>query len=551
MTLEKVTNIGITLSTGQTVPVIRAVLSEHTGYLSPSDANDLMLEVYNQAFGCVTGVGAYQQYNFPYVPDIDYFELPIGSFNIGDDTGFKLWTNYYHSGGPTTHTQYFEAKLYYKGDLITTLSPTSANRDFATSFLVIFTDEDYNLLIPGPDYVVHGIKIVGDTKTSVSDYHKNMLICGLFEDEGVYENAQISGFAFHDYSNIKDQITNEINPDPEKDPYDPGGTEGSGPGGGGGNHDLDSDNIDIPSLPSLSAVDTGFVTIFNPSLAQLQTLSDYLWSSAFDIDTIKKLFANPMDAFLGFSIVPVDVPSGGQKVVKVAGVSTGISMTVAARQFVEVDCGSITVNEYWGAYLDYEPFTTAALYLPYIGVHPIAIDDIMGKTVKIVYHVDILSGSCVAYVKCGSSVLYSFIGQCSSNVPMTASDWTNTINGALTIASAIGSMVSSGGASAPSAAGTIASTAVNSLKPSIEKSGSISGTGGMMGIQKPYLIITRPKQAIPTNQNKYMGYPSFITVNLSFLSGFTVMEDVHITGVSATDEEIKEIESLLKEGVIL
>ena len=328
-------------------------------------------------------------------------------------------------------------------------------------------------------------------------------------------------------NNLIEDYDPEPQIDPGDDPYDPEGEEGTVPGGGTGDHDLDSDDIDIPPLPTLSAVDTGFLTIYNPSLAQLQALSDYLWSSLFDLDTFKKIVADPMDLFLGLSIVPVAVPNGSTKTVKVGGISTGISMTVAASQYVEVDCGSITVNEYWGAYLDYEPFTQAQLYLPYIGTHPIAIDDVMGKTITIKYHVDILSGSCIAYVKCGRSVLYSFIGQCSASIPITSNDWTNVINGALNIATAIGSMVATGGASAPSAAGTIASTAVNSLKPSIEKSGSLSGTGGIMGIQKPYLIITRPKQAIPTAQNKYMGYPSFITSVVSLLSGYGGFYEKH------------------------
>lgn len=577
MTVEKVTNVGIKLSNGMSVPVIRAVVSDYEGYISPSEANAIMLDVYNKAFGCVTAVGAFQQYHFPYIPsDIEYFNLPEGMFEFGDDSGFKLKTNYYHADGPTTHAQLYQSWLYYEGELLITCNP-SGSYDFTTSFMVIFTDENYNLLVPGPDYIIHGVQIQGDSKTSVASYNGQFLVCGLFSDEGNFLDAQISGFSFHTYSNIKNKINNEIEPDPDKDPYDPDGTEGSDAGGGGGNHDLGGDNIDIPPVPGLSAVDTGFITIFNPSLSQLQNLSDYLWSNLFDIDTIKKLFADPMDVFLGLSIVPVDVPISGTKTVKVAGISTGITMNLAARQYVEVDCGSITVSEYWGAYLDYDPYTKAELYLPYIGIHAIAIDDIMGKTITIKYHVDILSGACVAYVKCGTSVLYSFIGQCASSIPINKSDWTNVINGALNIATAIGTMVATGGASAPMNSATagevggavnnagnarrtaamirgssnIASTAVNVMKPSIEKSGAISGTGGMMAIQKPYLIITRPKQAVPTNQKHYMGYPSFITSMLGALSGYTEMEYIHLEGLSATDEELSEIESLLKGGVYL
>lgn len=332
------------------------------------------------------------------------------------------------------------------------------------------------------------------------------------------------------------------------DPYNPGGN--SGTGGGTGTFDGTGDNVDIPSLPTLSATDTGFITLFNPSMEQLKNLANYMWSSGFDIATFKKLFADPMDCILGLSIVPVAVPNGEASTVSVGNISTGISMTKAASQYVEVDCGTLDVKEYWGSYLDYDPFTKAEIYLPYIGTHPIAVDDIMNKLVHVVYHVDILSGACTAYVKCGDSVLYTFIGQCSSSIPVTGNDWTNVINGVLSIAGAVGSMVATGGASAPMALETIASTAVNSMKPSVEKSGSMSGTGGMLAVQTPYLILTRPRQALPASQNKFTGYPSFITEKLDSLSGYTEIESVHLENIAATESELSEIENLLKMGVL-
>ena len=362
---------------------------------------------------------------------------------------------------------------------------------------------------------------------------------------GHEESLDLSG-ALEDYDPTSTKI-------PDKDPLNPGGN--SGPSDVTGDFDGTSDDIDIPPLPTLGATDTGFITLFNPSLAQLQSLSAYLWSSAFDLNNFKKLFANPMDCILGLSIVPVAIPNGSSKEIKVGGIPTGLYMTVAGQQYIEVDCGSLNVNEYWSAYLDYEPFTRAELYLPYIGTHAISVDDIMGKTVTIKYHVDILSGSCTAYVQCGSSVLYEFIGQCSSNIPINATDWTNTIMGAVTIAGAIGTMFATYGASIPTSAaiatGTaVTSTMVTSSKPSIEKSGSMSGTGGMMGIQTPYLILTRPRQALPNSQNYFTGYPSFITEPLSMVSGYTEIESIRLANVPGTEEEVIEIVNLLKEGVI-
>lgn len=337
---------------------------------------------------------------------------------------------------------------------------------------------------------------------------------------------------------------------PSNDPYKDGGT--SDKEGGTGDFDATSDPVDIPPLPTISATDTGFLTLFNPSLSNIRDLAAYMWANPlFDVNAYKKILANPMDAILGLSIVPCAIPATTSKNVTVGNIPTGVSMPVCDSQYLSINCGTINVNEFWGAYLDYSPYTKAELYLPYCGIHPIDIDDIMGKAVNVVYHVDILTGACAAYVKCGDSVLYSYIGQCASSIPVSGSDWTNMINGIINASTAIGSMAATGGLTAPMAASTIATTAVNTIKPSIERSGSLSGTGGIMGNQVPYLILTRPQQAMPELQNHFIGYPSFITSYLGDLSGYTEVESVHLEEIPATESELREIESLLKGGVLL
>ena len=337
---------------------------------------------------------------------------------------------------------------------------------------------------------------------------------------------------------------------PSNDPYKEGGI--SDTDGGNGDFDATSEPVDIPPLPTISATDTGFLTLFNPSLTNIRDLAAYMWANPlFDVNAYKKILANPMDAILGLSIVPCAIPATSSKNVTVGNIPTGVSMPVCDSQYLSIDCGSINVREYWGAYLDYSPYTKAELYLPYCGIHPIDIDDIMGKAVKVVYHVDILTGACVAYVKCGDSVLYSYIGQCASSIPVSGSDWTNMINGIINASTAIGSMAATGGLTAPMAASTIATTAVNTIKPSIERSGSLSGTGGIMGNQIPYLILTRPRQALPELQNQFSGYPSFISSYLGDLVGYTEVDSIHLEGIPATGAELNEIESILKGGVIL
>lgn len=411
------------------------------------------------------------------------------------------------------------------------------------SFSIIIFDDEYN------NYVILGFGAL------YSPSYKEMWVKMGRLANNSYRTAFINYF--------KNATPDPHPPIEDTDPYAQGGNTGSG--GGSGNFDHTSDPVDIPSLPTLSAADTGFITLFNPSAAQLRDLANYMWSNPlFDLDAWKKIFADPMDAILGLSIVPVNVPSGGATAVTVGNISTGVSMTKATAQYVEVDCGSLNVQEFWGAYLDYAPYTKCEIHLPYCGIHPLDIDDVMGKTVTVKYHVDILSGACCAYVKCGDSVLYEFVGQCAASIPITGDNWTNVINGVMQIAASVGTMVATGGLAAPVTGANaaksigqavaidanIAST-IMSMKPSIEKSGSLGGVGGMLAIQKPYLILTRPNQALPANQNKYTGYPAFITLALADLEGYTEIEQIHLENVPATSAELDEIITLLKGGVIL
>lgn len=334
----------------------------------------------------------------------------------------------------------------------------------------------------------------------------------------------------------------------EQDPYE---EDESGDGGGDRGTSMGNDNINIPSLPTISISDTGFITLYNPTALQLKNLASYMWTPDF-FDSIVKLWADPMDVILNLSILPVQVPNKGSQLVKVGNIETNITMNLASGQFVELDCGSITIEKKWGSYLDYSPYTKIEIYLPYIGVRSLDTDEIMGKSVQVIYHIDIMSGGLVCFIKCGQSILYSFSGQCGVSIPITSQNFSNLITSTLQLVTSTALMNKTGGIS--SAVGVTMANSANTIansKPTIEKSGAISGVSGFMAIPKPYLIINRPRPCIPKNQNKYLGYPSHTLHKISDMKGFTIFSDVRLNGISCTDSELDELNTLLKGGVIL
>lgn len=455
--------------------------------------------------------------------DDDHYLITNMGYNSGNQHGSKVWDAYKKMGGSYT----LVGGLWLSGSNASSAFWNGASWDLSLVTVDNLTSEGF------PETVNYWVVRIGSALNTPGMSH--------VANDGVYSSTVYATF-FNDITGR--YLEND-------DPYNLGGS--SAPGGGGGAQSDTSDVIDFPSLPTLSAVGTGFITLYNPSLSQLLTLSNYMWNSdPTTIDFWKKIVANPMDLILGLNIIPVAVPNSGAKDVVIGAVDTEILMTYTDTQYVEVDCGTINIPEFWGAYLDYSPYTKIEIYLPYCGTHPIIADEIVGKSISVRYHVDILSGACVAYVKCGNSVLYEFAGNCSAQIPVTSNQFGDMVRSAISIASAIGSMVATDGATAPLAISSIASASTNStaLKPNVEKSGAVGGMAGQLGIQKPYLIITRPKVCVPDRQNKYIGYPTYTTVVLSELEGYNEISAIHIEGVPATESEISELENILKTGVI-
>lgn len=336
-----------------------------------------------------------------------------------------------------------------------------------------------------------------------------------------------------------------INP---PDPYETLGQESEEEGGDGEETDDDPVGDSVHTIPSGGA----FYRIFSPTLSQLQDLAYYMWGPL-DLDNIKRLYANPMDSILGLGIVPLNL-TGANASVYIGGVDTGLSFPLISNEVYQVPFGYIDIAPRWGCYLDYEPYTKLTIYLPFIGYKELNTDEFMGKQLILNYSIDIVTGACVARISVsGGSVMYQFSGQCLKQLPVTSGNWDNALRTAVSSAVALGATIATQGATAPVLADAVASASVQALtmKPNIEKSGNLSGMAGMMGIYRPFLLRSQPIQVIPGNQNKFIGYPSFVTKTLNDITGYNEISSIHLEGIPATGDELDEIESLLKGGVIL
>ncbi len=362
-------------------------------------------------------------------------------------------------------------------------------------------------------------------------------------------------------------------------PDDPAGSDDtSEPGGGGGNYDDTSDPIDFPALPQGGALESGSIIAHRVVKQTLEAIFSKLWTkSIFDLDAMwQKSIENPMDAIVSLHALPCSPQvAADPNNIYIGNLDMEVTSPKLTSQYIEVDCGSVTLQEFWGSALDYSPYTRVEIYLPFIGVQTLRTEDVMKTTVHVKYHVDALTGDCIAFIKCGISVLYTFNGNCKMNIPLSArsTDFLQKVAAAAGFAiGAVGVSVGGGAALAGatkaaqinaaqktataadiqsdsmaiSSAANIASTKINT-----SRSGDISGGLSLMASFVPYFIIHRPVQSLAKDFNKFKGYTSNITKRLGDLTGFTEVEHVNLQGIpNATAAEMAEIKTALRNGVI-
>lgn len=314
----------------------------------------------------------------------------------------------------------------------------------------------------------------------------------------------------------------------------------------------DTGGGDTPVVVPPTGSANALYSIYNPSQAQLNSFGAWLWSSNF-VDQLLKLFNDPMQAIIGLHKVFATPPISGSGTIKVGYLDSGVSSNIVGNQYTTVDCGSINLYEYYGNVFDYDPFTKVNLYLPFIGIVPLNVGEIMRSTIRIIYHVDVLTGACLAEVKINrdsaGGTLFQYSGNAAVQYPISSGSYMSIISGIMSLAGGVAGTIATGGAAMPVLLGAGAS--VGRMHTDISHSGSFSGNAGAMGIKKPYLIIDRPQTALAKNFPNYIGYPSNFTATIGSCNGFVKVLECHLENINATKSELEEIDSTLKEGVII
>lgn len=348
------------------------------------------------------------------------------------------------------------------------------------------------------------------------------------------------------------------------DPNEGGGSDASGGGGG-----TPWDNVPIhpDPLPQEMLLDSGIIQMYSPTIAQMQAFTQYIYSGSDSFYTnIKKIWSNPIDSIISFSMIPFNAITGDSEIVKFCGIETDVSMRKVLKQFMTINCGEITLSGDYSSYLDYSGYSVARLYLPFVGIVDLNIDDVMNSTMKLYYNVDLFTGESQAYlwvIKKDESmqididgILYTWDANVVYSSPLSGNNWQQLYNGvAKVITSGIQGALTAGGGGALMGGVSALSNTVLSQHVSVSRSGTLKANSGFMGNYTPFIIFESPIASVPTSQGKYKGYPSDKQGKLKNFHGYTEVDEstlfLNKLPSYITDEEVTKIHEMLSNGIII
>lgn len=143
------------------------------------------------------------------------------------------------------------------------------------------------------------------------------------------------------------------------------------------------------------------------------------------------LTTNPIDCIVSLIRYPFNIPYQLQplqsyvKLGKTEGSAKGWTTVYIANQ---INFQGIDIFPRFGdCFLDYEPYTTYELYVPFCGTTKIRAADILGHTLNLTMLIDLITGSCTAYVKADQLVIETLQGSCGVQQQISGTD-TATMN---------------------------------------------------------------------------------------------------------------------------
>ena len=380
------------------------------------------------------------------------------------------------------------------------------------------------------------------------------------------------------------EVTLEYDSEEAGEPSEPGGYH-AGDAGDPGNFDDSSDTVSVPSLPSIGVSNVGFVNVYKVTTGGLVNMGKELFPalqytqpaqiSGTDVvdalingfNAIMTFMANVPSFFdqinaatfinyiLDCHIIPVSPTGGTSEAIKVGSKTLNSVGDKLASDYIEVDCGTLSLREYYANFADF--LTSFKLYLPFVGMVSSRPEWFYRESLQVVYHFNIVDGSFMAYIlstgayvnnnNSGKTIVGQYGGNCCVHIPITGVTYSSMVSGLVGAGS--GAVMAAGSGNIPAL--TTSAIAAAAAHGDIAQSNAYASSVAFLGCRRPFAVIERPVSSFSEKYAIEKGIPSNVARKLGNVTGFSMIGDVHLDGIDATEAEKLEIERLLHEGVIL
>lgn len=264
-------------------------------------------------------------------------------------------------------------------------------------------------------------------------------------------------------------------------------------------------HFSVVQPPSEERVD--FFTIYEPTNANMKKINDAIFINAADGTTI-----NVQQYFSSYKKFYCKIPVAGYKQLKGGRYDFGEQAPYVKEHTIVVDCGSVEIPEQNQSLLDYSPFSRLTIYLPFIGFQELDDKVVVGHTLKVQYVVDVLSGRCLAQLYVDSTDLQSCFAEYG---------------------------------------GTIAADEIFGTDNGYNYYGAYELMTTMQLGELSCYVLIHTKIPLEGDIVNYKGLPTNEIVKVGDVTGFVKYSSIHVDGMTATDSEKSEIESLLMSGVFV
>lgn len=312
---------------------------------------------------------------------------------------------------------------------------TKSNRTTRTGAVAYFPIGDLWATIASLGcYVADNTTCAQNAPTGAYTGENNHLYLGYMSQGGITNGTMLQG------GDIIQSVQAGIDDIIQNTPYTP-----VNPGGGGGEGGDDPTDPSVPKddygsipynsvLPVVGAA-TSFLTSYILNTAQVNTIGYNLWSKINDpndetggMNMLKNFFkTNYNSETIDYELTLAEIPdyfvalrwfpfslannvnnvSTGESAIRVGTGLTPINASAPTKVITNSMCylsgGTVSVPWTYESYLDYEPYTSASIYIPYCGTYEVQPSLIMGRTLSLHYSVSLLTGAICAIIMVQSS----------------------------------------------------------------------------------------------------------------------------------------------------